>query len=258
MSRFVRLLVMIPLVLAASACFAGPRERAADEWRRTYPLAPGGRLEIVNVDGAIDAEPATGAAVEIVAERTAKAATAAGARELLDEIEMVEEVSAQGVRVVVKRPARLDGDAGVRFSVRVPKGVAVDLRTENGAVSVTGLDAAVHAATVNGSVRGEALATAAVEAESVNGAVHVALASPLDPRGRVTLESVNGRVALVLPAASRATIAAEVQNGSVAAEGAGFAFRKKSRTALDASLNGGGAAVRLETVNGSARVDARS
>jgi hypothetical protein len=107
-------------------------------------------------------------------------------------------------------------------------------------------------------VRGEALATSAVAATSVNGSVDVAIASALGSGGDVALESVNGRVALALPAASRANVAAEVRSGSVDAEGAGFEFQKKSRTAVEATLNGGGAAVSLETVNGSATVEARS
>src|SRR6187455_1121917 len=66
--------------------------KAADEWVRSYTLAPGGLLEIVNANGMIDAIPATGPRVEVRAERTAWAGSDEEARALLDAVQMDEEV----------------------------------------------------------------------------------------------------------------------------------------------------------------------
>lgn len=262
MPRFPRI---IPLLCAfagvaafATACHAGERFRAADTWTRSYPLAAGGRLAIENENGAIDAEPASGAAAEIVAERSVRARSQAEADALLARVTLRETTAADGVRVVVDAPDARGADVQVRFHVRVPRGVAVELRTVNGAVSVRGLDAPVRAATANGAVRASELATGAVTARSVNGAVEVALAAPLAEGGDVSLATVNGRVALRLPAASRATLRAETTNGSVRAEGAAFDVQRRSPTAVEAKLGGGGARVHLETVNGAARLEASS
>jgi len=46
--------------------------KAQDEWSRTYTVAAAGRLEIVNVNGAITATPADGGQVEVRAERMSR------------------------------------------------------------------------------------------------------------------------------------------------------------------------------------------
>ena len=69
--------------------------KAQDEWTRSYQVAPGGRLEIINVNGRIAAEPSDGKSVEIKAERSVKALSDESARELLGKIEMREEVGGE-------------------------------------------------------------------------------------------------------------------------------------------------------------------
>src|SRR5262245_11254665 len=39
--------------------------KAQDTWTRSYPLPAGGRIELINVNGRIDAEPASGNQVEV-------------------------------------------------------------------------------------------------------------------------------------------------------------------------------------------------
>ena len=56
---------------------------ARDTCSRSYPLAAGGRLELINVNGRIEAVPATGDTVELKAERSARASTDEAAAELL-------------------------------------------------------------------------------------------------------------------------------------------------------------------------------
>ena len=65
--------------------------QAKDEWTRSYKVAPGARVEIINVNGKITADASDGDTIEIKAERTAKATTDEAARDLLSKIEMREE-----------------------------------------------------------------------------------------------------------------------------------------------------------------------
>src|SRR5262249_30094407 len=85
----------ISLVCTAAACDVSIGDltgRATDEWTRTYQLTPGGEIRITNTNGRIDVEPADGAAVEVKAEKIARAATDEGARELLPRITIREDV----------------------------------------------------------------------------------------------------------------------------------------------------------------------
>ena len=130
--------------------------KAQDTWTRTYTLADKGRLELINVNGRITAEPATDGKVTVEGRRTAKGSSDEAAKELLAKLEIREEVGGDRVRVE-SRPPRLSGFAGheIEWTVKVPKGVIVDLRTVNGGVRLNGLQGEVHARTTNGGEKGE-------------------------------------------------------------------------------------------------------
>jgi hypothetical protein len=229
--------------------------KAQDEWVRSYPVSAGGRLELINVNGRITAEPGEGTQVELRAERTAKAASDEAARDLLGRIEMREEVGTDRVRVEVRAP-RTNGPAGHEFkwTVKVPRGVSVDLRTINGGVRVSGLDAEVRARSTNGGITGTALTATSLDASVTNGGVEIELARPIDS-GSFQLEAVNGGVELSLPDASKADITGRCVNGGISTSGLALDLQgEQSRRRLDAKLNGGGARVSLETVNGGVRI----
>jgi len=230
--------------------------RAQDTWTRSYTLAAGARLELINTNGRINAESSAGDTVELVAERTAKASTDEAAQELMKQLEMREETSAARVRVEVRAP-RTFGVSGfeVRWTVKVPKGVVVDLRTANGRVALSGLQGEVHASTVNGGIEGKGLAVSILEASTVNGGVDVELTTPLTSAGRVSLEAVNGGVVLALPTGSQASVTARVTNGGINTEGLDFQLTgEQTRRRFEGTLNGGGARVTLQTTNGGVRV----
>ena len=147
--------VALPLLLVSLAALQGCDVVTADlkhsetaEWRKTYELAPGGRVEISNVNGKIQVEPSTGNAVEIVALKTAKAATPDAAKAALERIEIREEVSASSISVATKLPRSGGGwfemgGTQVKYTVRVPVGAEVKFTTVNGGVEVTGLSGRV-------------------------------------------------------------------------------------------------------------------
>lgn len=230
--------------------------RAQDTWTRSYPVSEGGRLELINVNGTISAEPAAGTTVELVGERTAKASSDDSARELLGQVEMREEAGPKLVRVEVRTPRRFGvGGVEVRWTVKVPAGVVVDLRNTNGKVRLAGLAGEVHARTVNGGVEGRGLSAQVVEASTVNGGVDIEIRQPLGSAGKVELESVNGGVRFALPESSRATVLARVTNGGIDTGGLSFQTAgEQTRRRFEGTLNGGGAAVTLATTNGGVRV----
>ena len=229
--------------------------KATDQWTRTYQVAAGGRLELINVNGRITAEASDGTAVEVLADRTAKAATDEGAKELLGRIEMREEVGADRVRVEVRAP-RMNGPSGHEFTwtVKVPRGISVDLRTVNGGIRIANLDGDVRARSTNGAIKGTALLASSVDAAVTNGGIEIDLAKPVSA-GTFELEAVNGGVSINLPADSRADIAGRCVNGGISTSDLQLEMvGEQNRRRLDAKLNGGGARILLETVNGGVRV----
>jgi hypothetical protein len=229
--------------------------KAADQWTRTYQVAAGGRLELINVNGRITAEASDDTAVEVFADRTAKAATDEDAKELLGRIEMREEVGADRVRVEVRAP-RMNGPSGHEFTwtVKVPRGISVDLRTVNGGIRIANLDGDVRARSTNGAIKGTALLASSIDAAVTNGGIDIDLAKPVSA-GTFELEAVNGGVSINLPADSRADIAGRCVNGGISTSDLHLEMvGEQNRRRLDAKLNGGGARILLETVNGGVRV----
>ena len=272
MRKLSALAVVLSVGLSVAACdiqtsangefsFDIAQGKATDTWSRTYKVAAGGRFELINVNGRVTAESTDGAEVVVEGRRTAKGRSDEAAKELLAKLEIREEVSDQNVRVE-SRPPRLNGGFNgheIEWTIKVPKGLTVDLRTVNGGVRIDGLSGEIHAKTTNGGVKGIGIIPTVIEASSVNGGVTFELASPLDATDSVQLETVNGGAELTMPSESKATITARCVNGGVHVDGLdiskdeqGNDFERKRR--LNGTMNGGGARVELSTTNGGVRL----
>jgi hypothetical protein len=231
--------------------------KATDTWSRTYKLPSTGRFELINVNGKITAEATDGTEVIVEGRRTAKASSDDAARENLAKLEIREEVGESTVRVE-SRPPRFNGGFNgheIEWTIKVPKGVIVDLRTANGGVRLNNLSNEIHAKTTNGGVRGENITPSIIEASAVNGGVEFNLGSPLDATDSVDLETVNGGVILEMPSESKATITARCVNGGVNVDSLEIAREEQStpqdkRRRLNGTMNGGGANVKMNTTNG--------
>ncbi len=235
--------------------FAGGK--AQDTWTRSYSLAPGGRLELVNVNGGITAEASDGATLEVTAERTAKAMSDDSAKELLGKLEIREEAGPAKVRIETRPPSVHGlGQLTVRYVVKVPRGVHVDLRTVNGGVQLAGLDGEVSASSTNGGIKGDLGAASRLDARTVNGGVELRLAAPLPDGSQVSLKSVNGGVRLAVPDTQKADVVATCVNGRVDTSEVGLAVSgESSRRRVEGQLNGGGGArLELGTTNGGVRL----
>ena len=227
--------------------------KVQDQWTRTYKLPAGGRLELININGEIKAEAGEGDTVQVIADRTGKATSEAAAREVLAKTEMREEVGETRVRIEARPPRAGRVGHEFKWTVKVPKGVAVDLRTTNGGVTLVGLAGDVRARSTNGGIKGTQIAAANVDASVTNGGVQIELLNA--PTGSIDLESVNGGVSLALPAESKANVSARCVNGGISVIELGIeVIGEKSQRRLEGKLNGGGAQVTLETVNGGVRI----
>jgi hypothetical protein len=263
------LVVLLGLVPAAAGCDVQVGEKgvsvdiahgkATDEWVRSYTIAPGGRLEIANLNGQIAVSAAAGNTVDVRATREARASSDDAARDLLQKMRIVENVSRDHVSIAVQA----DGDNGfrigrgvtVRYEVRLPAGLSASFRTENGGVTLDNVNGRIEAATTNGGITGRDVA-GSITASTVNGGVQMGLASV---SGDVALSAVNGGVRLELPASLSATLDARTVNGSVSVDDA-FALTEanRSRQHVAGKINNGGPKISAETTNGSVRVMVRA
>lgn len=236
-----------------------PRTAPAVHWQGVLP--PGSLLEVKGINGPIVASPATGDLAEVRAERTAR-------RDDPGSVDVRVLPQPNGVTVCATYPAAGaapaelcrpgdDADHQVRrehvrvtFHVRVPPGVHFVGRTVDGDVTATGLSGPVSLTTVNGAAT---FSTAAWgNARTVNGSIRAAIGRA-DWHEPLTLETVNGSIAVDLPPTIDADLYAHARYGETTTN-----FRLPApaapRRALDVRLGRGGRMLRLLTVNGSIRL----
>jgi len=254
----------LPLALAAGACALGVlggcdvtirdgdiknvsvRANASSEWNRHYSLADGGRVEIINSNGPIEAVVGPAGAVEIAAVLEAQAMTDTRAKEILSEIKFEESVAPDHVRVATVR-ARGRGGLDVRFKVTLPADARLEMTGNNGTLKAEGLRGHVKAMIVNGGVELTAM-RGTIDAAAVNGHISAKMAQVAGP---MRLESTNGRITLEIPKTAKATLNARSVNGGITItgltvdEGTG----RRIRT-LESQLNGGGPEIDLRVTNG--------
>ncbi len=257
-SRRIRMAAAVPLVVALAGCemsIGNLAGRATDEWTHTYPLAAGGEIEIVNTNGRIDVEGVDGSTVEVQAVRIARAATDAGARELLPRIVIREDAKPDHVTITTERISGFMVGASfeVQYHVRAPKSAFVHVTNTNGEVAATALSGKLFAHTTNGGINVERV-SGAIDAQSTNGNVSVDLASLTD---RVALRTTNGGVVLTVPEDAKADLSASCTNGGINVAGLKLDTTDSSRRHVEGTLNGGGTKIDLRTTNGGIRVRAR-
>ena len=262
-----RVIFVLPVLVVASAAAAGCDIAIADlqqketvEWRKSYDLQPGGRLEISNVNGKIEVQPSTGASVEVVAEKSARAGSVEAAKDALGRIEIQEKSSPTTVRIETKIQRGNGGLFGgwhqeVHYMVKVPPSLEVRLTTVNGGIEISGLKGRVTAEATNGGVKARDI-SGAIDASTTNGGVEVDLADVAD--SGVKLGCTNGGIRLRLPANAKATISARITNGGINTDGINVETSgEASRRRLEGRLNGGGPRIDLEGTNGGIRIAAR-
>jgi hypothetical protein len=230
--------------------------KASEEWARTYTLADGGSLEIVNTNGAIVLNAGTGRQVEVKATRQARAGSEEEAQALLKQTSIIEDVSPARISLHTSNGTgivRGRRSITVEYQVRIPSGVQVTLKTENGGIGLHDVNGTVTASTTNGGIRGTNL-SGVYSAHIVNGGIVMEVVRATGP---IELESVNGGIRLDVPPDLSADIEARAVNGGVSADdNLSIAVADQSRARLIGKLNGGGIKISASTVNGGVQISA--
>lgn len=253
--------LVLPALVILSGCdlaMADLKAKETAEWRKTYQLQPGGRVEIQNVNGRITVEPSGSNALEVVALKTARGATPESAKASLERVEIREEATPASVKIETKveRSGLFQhGGVEVAYTVRVPAGADLKFATVNGGIEVERVKGRIETETVNGGIVGRDLEAAVFAATTVNGGIDIDLTRM--PEQGVKLECTNGGIRLRLPGDAKADISARVANGGIDAEGLPVDASEKSRRRLEGRLNGGGPRIDIEGTNGGIRIAAR-
>jgi hypothetical protein len=240
-------------LLCAGLNASSPAKDFVEELHKTYPLNADGQIQLDNVNGKIRIVAWDRAEVQLDAVKHA------GTRQDLENLKI--EIDSQSGRLTVhtkypKRTAwRWKGpSASVDYELKVPVRARLDeIENVNGSVEIEGAQGDVHASSVNGRMTAKG-ACANCRLETVNGRIEAASTS-LEQAQSVSLKAVNGRVELTLPAAADVQVHATTVNGSIS----GTSVLKPVKnwpvgSQLQGQLGQGRTKVKVETVNGSIRV----
>jgi hypothetical protein len=230
--------------------------KASDEWRRTYSLPRGGRLEVINVNGVIEVYPASGSQVEVVARREVRTRTEEEAKARLAKAEMIEDVGPDHVRIEAKPNDQgvsfgPHGRVSIQYRVSVPAGLVTSFRTENGVIRLENIEGRITVASTNGPIIGRGL-SGSVDASTVNGGIEIGLTAV---NGDTKIVTVNGPAAVVLSPEINAEIEATAVNGGVTTQdGLPLTTSDRTNKRVAGRLNKGGPRISVQTTNGGVRV----
>jgi hypothetical protein len=223
-----------------------------EKFDKTYPLNANGRVSISNVNGSIVVEAWDRKEVRV--EYTKVAST----KEHLADVDV--RIDAQPERIDIDtdydnwktRDGRNwnTGKLTVDYHLIVPRTAFLnEVETVNGSVTVSNFTNFTKISAVNGAVKASNLRGAA-NLSTVNGEV-AADFDRLETGSKIVLSTVNGKVNLVIPSDSSATITADSLNGSINND-FGLPVRKGKYVGRDlyGKLGGGDVRIKLDSVNG--------
>ncbi|HYH86750.1 MAG TPA: DUF4097 family beta strand repeat-containing protein [Pyrinomonadaceae bacterium] len=206
-------------------CLVAAATAGAQDFQRSYTLAPGGSISVSSVSGDISIMGYEGSGVTVIAFKEGRD------RDLVE----VEDLSTQGrVSVRAKYPNNCNCDASLRFEVRVPRSsnfVFDKISTASGNIKAEGVSGRLHLSTASGNVTLQAVggeirastasgnvrvrdAAGSVNANSASGDVDVEL-TRIEGAGDMRFSTASGNVNVRLPASLDARVDLSTVSGSI-------------------------------------------
>ena len=259
--------------LPAAVCIAmfvlaaGTPARAQGEKRTVFEpgdfrwqgnLKAGQTLEVVNTNGEIGANRASGDAARVAGVRGGSDDD----HELFIEVvEYADGVTVCAVYAKDKAPGRCHRGgvssesvnrwrghrAKINFDVQVPHGVRFHALTTNGGVHCVNLESVVEAATTNGNV--EVSTSEWASARTTNGGVRVAMGNA-KWSGELELVTTNGSVDVTLPASAEFNVDAATTNGGIRSDFPITVQGTFGPKTLSGTVGSGGRELKVATTNG--------
>jgi len=145
------------------------------------------------------------------------------------------------------RNSTKNNDVQVDFTVEVPAGVHVTLRTVNGDVTARDVEGNMAASTVNGGIEVEGSGHA--EASTVNGSIRAAIGRA-DWTGGASFSTVNGSITLEIGEAANFDLEATTVNGGIQSDFPVTMTGRIGPRRVTGTVGNGGRDLKLSTVNG--------
>ncbi len=236
---------MVGLAFAV-ACSAGLN--AAEDFQRSYVLAPGGHILISAISGDITVEGYEGKTVEIVARKKG-----------VDQEKIEIRDSSFGNRIELRpyHPGLRSGKTSVDFEVRVPQAIRYSFRrlsSFSGDVQVSNITGLIRIESTRGDVRIKGV-TGVISAASASGNVLVTLDSR-QGRSNMKFSSISGNIEVKAPTQLDAVVDMSSASGVLKTDfpieiqerryGPGYSARGK--------LGDGKQILRITTVSGNIRL----
>ncbi len=224
-----------------------------EKFEQSYPLNANGRVSVSNINGSIIVNAWDRNEVKL------EAIKIADSKETLAEVEIKVDARPEAFSVEAnydnwKNKGREDWKHGrkieVQFRLSVPRGAELnEVETVNGSVTVADFVNYTKISAVNGFVKASNLRGTA-SLSTVNGEV-TADFDRLESGSKISLNTVNGRVNLVIPSDSNATVKADSVNGNITND-FGLPVRKGKYVGRDlyGRIGSGEVQIRLNSVNG--------
>lgn len=223
-----------------------------ERFEQTYPLNANGRVSVSNVNGSIKIETWEQNEVKL------EAVKIADSKEKLAEVEI--RINAKQDYFSVEtdydkarrdnRGWRNNGNLRVEFKLIVPRNAVLDeIETVNGSITISNAANTTKASAVNGEIRATNLRGTA-NLSTVNGTVEADF-DQLQSSSRISLNTVNGTVNLMIPSDANATVKADTVNGSINND-FGLPVRKGKYVGKDlyGKIGNGDVQIKLNSVNG--------
>lgn len=253
---------MLPNALSAllglTTLAGGPRPVRFDDFSWHKALASGKTIEIVGINGSIDAVGSSGREVEVTAVKSARRSDVESVR--IEVIEHEDGVTICAVYPSVRgrenecrkggrgRNETRNNDVQVHWTVKVPEGVRFAGRTVNGDVDARRLTSEAEVHTVNGDITIET--TGWASGTTVNGSIDARLGRT-DWRDDLEFETVNGAITVDLPESASMEVDASTVNGSMNTDFPLTIRGKWGPRRMTGTVGQGGRSLVLSTVNGS-------
>jgi len=248
------------LMLVAGA--AGAAE-LREKFDKTYETRPGSALSLTNVNGRITIKAWDQPRIQVHAEKYVDGFDSDVAKRAMAALQIDVKQTGTGLAIETRQPKSGDGgglfdwltgnhvNAGVTYELTIPRSMNLAVENTNGSIHVAEVGGKLDVGTTNGRIE-VTRCSGSVNAETTNGAIRVELVQ-VTPGAAMRFETTNGGITLSVPSTIAASVDAGTTNGSVSSD-VPITTNSYGKHSLRGTMNGGGPSIRLNTTNGSIRI----
>ena len=230
-----------------------------EKFEQTYSLSANGRVSVSNVNGSITIETWDNNQVKLEVVKTADS------KERLAEAEIKIDAKPDAFSVETNygNAQRNSGNWNnakieVEYRLTVPRNAVLnEIEAVNGSISISNAYNLTKASAVNGGIKASNLRGTAI-LSTVNGTVEADF-DQLQTGSKISLNTVNGTVNLIIPSDANATLRADSVNGNITND-FGLPVRKGQYVGRDlyGKVGSGDVQIRLNSVNGALSIKRKS